>query len=171
MMLVLSSLPPRPTSTTATSTFSSANQRKAIPVVISKKESPRASMSASRSHRKDQTYSLGTSSTDGFRPAAPAGPSSAGGQAMRILSLKSTMWGEVYSPTFSPAAARADASMLATDPLPFVPATWMEWKESWGSPRILANSRMPSSPGLYASPKGAACTEGCLEKIFSSFFL
>ena len=41
MMFVLSSLPPRPVSTTATSTFCPANQSNAIEVVISKKERSR----------------------------------------------------------------------------------------------------------------------------------
>ena len=50
MMLVLSSLPPRPVSITAKSTPFSENQRNAIPVVISKKESPSVSLPLRKSY-------------------------------------------------------------------------------------------------------------------------
>ena len=108
-MLVLSRRPPSPVARTAASTFSSANQLKAMPVVISKKDSPVRAWP----WRKSQTYSL-----EGIRKIPP--------YTVFILSRKSVRCGEVYSPTFIPPADRAAASMELTEPLPLVPATWMQ---------------------------------------------
>ena len=146
MMFVLSRRPPRPTSITAASTPRRANHQKAMPVVISKKDSP--SKSFSYKFRNSQTSS---------RVIISNPPS----DIIFILSRKSRRWGDVYSPTCLPDAtaspqairdgqragsvplkrwpgyrhcpsacirpphpvANAEASMLQTLPLPLVPAT------------------------------------------------
>ena len=82
MMFVLSSLPPRPTSITATSTSCSANHQKAIPVVISKNDSPSKSFSV----KKENTASF----------AIISGPERLSPIRMILMrSRKSTRWGEV----------------------------------------------------------------------------
>ena len=86
-----------------------------MPVVISKKERP--SRVGSYSLRKFQTSWREIISY----PLA---------ETIFILSLKSSRWGDVYRPILlavaeqtSPPAAKAEASMLQTLPLPLVPAT------------------------------------------------
>ena len=73
---------------------------------------------------------------------------SSSGAATRILSRKSSRWGEVKSPVRMPAEARAEASMLATEPLPLVPATWMLLNRRSGYPRAALKAFILSSPGL-----------------------
>lgn len=40
----------------------------------------------------------------------------------------------VYVPVLYPAAARMQDSMVVTDPLPLVPATWTTGRAAWGLP-------------------------------------
>lgn len=51
---------------------------------------------------------------------------------MRIRSLKSTKWGEVYNPTRSPLCWSIAAMVCAQLPFPFVPATWIVLNWLWG---------------------------------------
>ena len=69
---------------------------------------------------------------------------------MRILSRKSLICGEVYSPVLKPSAASAEASMLETDPLPLVPAIWTVLYRRCGCPASESKNSILSSPGLYA---------------------
>ena len=39
--------------------------------------------------------------------------------------------------------------MCATEPFPFVPATWIVKKFRWGFPMCRQNAEMRSNPGLY----------------------
>ena len=152
MTLVLSSLPPSPVSITAQSTSISANHLKARPVVISKNESWSRSRSSLYLVRKSYTYSSVTRegpSAEDFLPST-----------ILILSLKSRICGDVYMPTFRPQAARAEASMLAVDPLPLVPAMWTVLYLPSGFPSSPLNSSILSRPGLYASPKETFWTDG-----------
>ena len=119
--MVLSSLPPSPVSITARSTFLSANQLKAIPVVISKKDSPSVDWRCRR-----ERISL----FSGIRNEAPL--------MIFILSRKSTRWGEVYSPTLAPRLERAAESIEQTEPLPLVPATCMQGYFCQGLPSALS---------------------------------
>ena len=64
-------------------------------------------------------------------------------------------------PVLNPADVSAAAIMLDTEPFPLVPATWMTLSAFDGSPSALSNSRMASSPGLYAPVmKPLFCTDG-----------
>ena len=81
IMFVESSLPPRPVSMTAMSTFSLAKKSKAIAVVISKNEGLWISKKLSHLLRKAETSSLEII----LKPSAVT---------TFILSRKSTRWGE-----------------------------------------------------------------------------
>src|SRR3990172_465688 len=43
-----------------------------------------------------------------------------------ILSRNEERWGEVYSPTRYPENSNAFAILVATEPLPLLPATWIQ---------------------------------------------
>ena len=66
----------------------------------------------------------------------------------RMRSRKSCRWGEVKSPVRYPACWSTEAMMCDTDPLPFVPATWIVKKLRCGLPRWRQNAAMRSNPGL-----------------------
>ncbi len=130
-MLVLSSRPPSPTSTTAISAPRAAKSAKAIAVVASKNVAPssctRGAMRAV--HIATAASEIGTPST-------------------RIRSRNETRWGEVYSPTRHPAQASASATRAATLPLPLVPPTWMEGMTVCGSPSSERSARGGVEPEL-----------------------
>jgi len=56
--------------------------------------------------------------------------------------------GDVYNPTRRPSVLRMDASMAQTDPLPLVPATWMEGNRRWGSPQAARTAATFCRPSL-----------------------
>ena len=66
----------------------------------------------------------------------------------RMRSRKSMRWGEVYSATRMPADWSTAAMVEAVEPLPLVPATWMQRKRLCGSPKAWLRRRTVSSPGL-----------------------
>ena len=109
-----SSRPPRPTSTTARSTFARRNHDSAIAVAASKNVghwgSPPARTSASACRRTRAASSRSAGSPIGAPSTAKR-------------SVIDTRWGEVYRPVRYPAARRALSSIAATEPLPLVPAT------------------------------------------------
>src|SRR5260370_810587 len=63
--------------------------------------------------------------------------------------MRST-WGDAYRPTRRPACASAASIKAETDPLPLVPATWIERKDFCGSPRRAARSCIGSKPTRIA---------------------
>ena len=46
---------------------------------------------------------------------------------IRIRSLKSIKWGDVYNPVLYPCAVNVAANIELTEPLPLVPATWIHF--------------------------------------------
>ena len=107
MMLVESSSPPMPTSSTTMSHFCRANQTMARAVMSSNSVGESAMASA-----WGRTYSVRAASSS----------SGMGWWFTCIRSLKRLMKGEVYSPTRYPASSRMEESMAAVEPLPLVPA-------------------------------------------------
>ena len=69
---------------------------------------------------------------------------------MRNLSFMRTRWGEVKSAVRYPAARKMASKKAQTEPLPFVPATWITRRESSGCPKIsryfFKLSRPPPAP-------------------------
>ena len=65
-----------------------------------------------------------------------------------IRSLKRLMKGDVYRPVRYPARSRMDESMAAVEPLPLVPAMWMNFSSFWGFPSFSSSSRVRSRPSL-----------------------
>jgi len=116
---VASKVPPRPTSTTATSTASSA-KCSSPPTVSSSNLVSRASSAFSRSRSRPSTAHSASSSI-----GAPATP---------IRSFTACRSGLVYVPTRRPVASSRLAAMAVVEPLPFVPVTWTQGTSSWGSP-------------------------------------
>ena len=108
--LVASQRPSRPTSTTATSTAVSANQRNAAAVHASKYVG-RTPIRPSRS---------ATAAT------CSANDSSSIGSASRARrSLTRSRCGLVYVPTWSPWANSSRVIICAVEPLPLVPVMWI----------------------------------------------
>ncbi len=131
--------PPRPTSSTATSTRARRKSSKAIAVVTSKNVGGDSSdPSASRPSITRRTCSINSTS----RLESTGTPSTANRSSRR------TRCGDVYRPTFTPAARRAQSIMAVTDPLPFVPATRMLLKCVSGWPRAAASAWMFARPNL-----------------------
>ena len=134
IMFVESRRPPSPTSITAISTWLSAKYLKAIATVISKKDGFTRENKSAWCRTKSMTYcSLIIS------------------PLILILSRKSFKWGEVYRPVLYPACCNIEASMWDTDPLPFVPATWIVLKFLWGCLKYSSNCKVLSRFALYAA--------------------
>ena len=114
--LVASQVPPRPTSTTATSIGASAKAAKAIAVMISKKVSSTPSISRSS-----------TSATYGSisRHVASKRSSLIGAPSMVIRSVTLVTCGDVNRPVRRPSARSRDSIMAAVLPLPLVPVRWI----------------------------------------------
>ena len=150
MILVQSSLPPNPTSITATSTCCSAKYLKANAVVSSKKEGWSGSKNERSSSTKSMTYCWGIISP-----------------LIRILSRKSTRCGEVYKPTFSPVCCNMAAMVCAQLPLPFVPAMWIVLYWLCGWLKCASSMWVVDNPSLYAAPptcwkSGAELNKYCM---------
>ena len=109
-MLVQSHVPPRPTSTTATSTASSANQVRAAAVSSSK----RVGGSSIRLSMRDSVSSRSVNVS-----------SSIGSPLRARRSLTRDRLGLVYVPTCRPRAASSEVTMAAVEPLPLVPVMWI----------------------------------------------
>ena len=103
--LVASSRPPRPASTTATSTPASANEASAAAVSVSNWVAPVRSAAA--------------------RTRPTAASKSASAPSTWIRSLQPRTCGEVYAPVRSPSARSSAAIALVVVDLPFVPTTWI----------------------------------------------
>lgn len=106
--LVASNRPRRPTSTTATSTLSVANQPKAA----AQTNSNQLSRSPTTISRSDSSVRISARSR-----------SLIGSPLRRMRSLISEMCGEVVEPTVRPEVANSDSIMATTVPLPLVPVT------------------------------------------------
>ena len=122
IIFVESSLPPIPTSITAISIEFLLKYSNANPTVISKKEKLFSI--------KKSIFSLIKSVINSFLIITPL---------IFILSLKSTKWGEVYSPTLYSASCKIEDIICAVDPLPLVPAIWIDLKPLCGLFRWLDN--------------------------------
>ena len=127
---VASSRPPSPTSMTPTCAPRAARSAKAMAVVASKKLASRRSICGWRNvvHSANASSPIGTPSTT-------------------MRSRTETRCGEVYIPTLCPRAASSAPMKAQVEPLPFVPATWIEGKWRSGCP---STSRSPSvGPRLH----------------------
>src|SRR5207302_3318023 len=121
---VASRRPPRPASTTATSTCCSRNSASAAAVRTSNCVAP--------------------SAPGRTRSTAVSKPASLPATWMR--SLQPLTCGDVYAPTRRPSAWRSAAILRVAVDLPFVPTTWMEGYARCGSPRSRNSARIRSSP-------------------------
>ena len=133
MTLVESSSPPMPTSSTTMSQRCPAKYTMARAVISS--NSVGASSMASA---KGRIRSVSSASS----------PSGICSWSICIRSLKRLMKGEVYRPTLYPASSKMEASMAAVEPLPLVPAIWMNFSFFSGFPSLPSSSRVRSSPSL-----------------------
>ena len=143
MTLVLSNLPPIPTSMTAMSADTREKYFSAMTVRTSKLVHSLPSDAMASTWGLTSPMSCSRSASDMSSPS------------MRMLSLTFIMCGDVKAPTRIPDALRMDSTMAHTDPLPSVPATWMYRIPSRGSPTRLRSSSVFSRPGLtplLASP-------------------
>ena len=134
MIFVESSRPPSPTSITAISTCWSAKYWKAIATVISKKDGLIPAKSDLFSSTKLITYCSMIISP-----------------FILIRSRKSFKCGDVYSPVLYPASCNMEASMWDTEPLPFVPPTWMVLNCLCGEPKCSSSFNVLSRLALYAA--------------------
>ena len=132
-MFVESSLPPSPTSITAKSTFLILKYSNAIIVFISKNEKSFCLKNMWLLFMKFFINDLSI-----FFPLT------------WILSLKSYTWGEVNNPIFKLRDKQKLAIDVETDPLPFVPPTWMDLKALWGLLKCLDKVIILVNPGLIA---------------------
>ena len=55
--------------------------------------------------------------------------------------------GELYRPIRYPASFRTVDIYASVEPLPLVPAIWINFKSFWGFPSLRSISRIQSSPG------------------------
>ena len=131
---VLSSLPPKPVSITAISTFCCTKYQNPRAVMVSKNEGCSSSRKALCSVTNAATVSSGI-----------------GLPLTRIRSVSETRCGEVNKPTRSPAACSAAAIRWLVEPFPFVPATCTALSTSCGLPTCAIRRSVFSSPGLYAA--------------------
>jgi hypothetical protein len=107
---VASQRPSMPTSTTATSMATSANQRNAHAVTISKKLG----------------RTPATSSSSAIAPICSARSSSEIGSVLRLIrSFSRSRCGLVYVPTVRPCAISSRVIICVVEPLPLVPVMWM----------------------------------------------
>src|SRR5437899_3951977 len=127
--VVASRRPPRPTSSTATSTASRAKWSRASAVVASNIVASSRATSVPRASTPSTTPSSGM-----------------GSPSTRMRSRNETRCGEVYRPTRWPAALRIAASIAATEPLPFVPPTWTSRYRCSGRPSASRSPSIRSSP-------------------------
>ena len=136
MIFVGSSRPPRPTSITATLTFSFAKQQNASAVPSSNSVicTPSFSQASTAGH------TLSTSAAS-LSPAI-------GSPLMRMRSLYTSIYGEVYSPVLYPAARSMRSIIAQQEPLPFVPATCTMVSFSCGLPSLPIRARIFSRPFL-----------------------
>jgi hypothetical protein len=124
---VESQLPPRPTSTTATSTGASAKAANAMTVRTSKKlRGGPPSASDSRS----ATPMYGATSSQ----IATKRSSSTGSPSIWMRSVTLDRWGLVNSPVRRPCSRTSDSTMRAVEDLPLVPVTCTDRNVRWGSP-------------------------------------
>ena len=125
-VLVASSVPPIPTSSTCQSSRRSAKAWKAMAVSVSKVVTP----------------SLLSASTDGHTASSVAAKSSSDSGAP-FTCTRSRMvcrCGDVYSPTVNPLARRMDATMAEVLPFPLVPVTCTVGVDKWGRPSESSNA-------------------------------
>src|SRR2546427_3612985 len=127
--VVASRRPPRPTSSTATSTASRAKWSRASAVVASNIVASSRATSVPRASTPSTTPSSGM-----------------GSPSTRMRSRNETRCGEVYRPTRWPADLRIAASIAATEPLPLVPPTWTSRYRCSGRPSASRSPSIRSSP-------------------------
>ena len=138
---VASSRPPRPVSSTATSTFARAKWRKATQVSSSNQVGPRVPRrAAARSSRSATGITVSK--------AAVSARASIGRPSISIRSSRAWTWGERYRPTRRPPALSMPAIMATVDPFPFVPATCTTGTCSCGDPTASSNRRIRDSANV-----------------------
>ncbi len=129
--------PPRPASTTATSTPRRASSSNAAAVISSNwvtrspGSSPRSTFAAAAAARCT---------------AAPNASGSRSRSPIRIRSANVVRCGERNAPVRTPCASSSAAVMRTVELLPFVPTTWIALKRSCGVPSAVSSRRMRSSP-------------------------
>src|SRR5947207_1043693 len=141
--LVASNRPPRPASTTATSTPAAANSESAAAVSVSNCVAPTRSAAART------------------RPIAASKPASS--PPTWIRSLQPETCGDVYAPTSTPSRWRNAAARRVAVDLPFVPTTWIAGQARCGSPSSASKARIlprPNSSGQGESDSIHSVCEG-----------
>lgn len=136
MTLVESSLPPMPTSTTATSADSSLKWSSAAAVSTSKLVHGRPSEAMASASALTRPSSRSRPSSDTSEPPT------------RMHSLTSRISGDVNAPALSPDSRRTDSIIAHIEPFPSVPATWTKRTPSCGLPRRVRSSSSLSRPSL-----------------------
>ncbi len=132
--LVLSRRPPRPVSTTTSSTFCSAKCLNAMAVSTSKAVGAGLILAAIGSI----IFTSRAKSDCGIM--CPS---------ICMRSRMSTRCGLVYNPVLYPVAWSMAAIIAQVLPLPLVPATWIERNCSWGLPSFLSRVRMRSKSKFW----------------------
>src|SRR5882724_6376802 len=138
-IFVASSLPPRPTSSTAKSTPTLAKYSNIMAVSISKKlgchgSSPRSTRPAAAASTRSNIMANSASLM--------------GSPLICMRSFTRNKCGDVYSPTRYPAACAILASVAAVEPFPFVPAINTLCSRRCGLPNAWASLRMWSKSNL-----------------------
>ena len=139
---VASHVPPRPTSTTATSTATSANQRSAAPVTISKYDG--SSPSSRSTSATDEQLLVELVVGDRLTVADDA------------LVRRAAGAGSCTRRPSSPTVASSSVIMRVAVVLPFVPVRWIAGYSSCGEPRYCSSVPIRSSVG---APR-RACAAG-----------
>ncbi len=145
IVLVASSLPPRPASTTAASTLAAAKATKAAAVATSNW------VTSSPSSRLRLTVSAACA-VRSTAAANSASPISA--PPISTRSDQRDAWGEMQAPQRTPCASSSAAIIRVTEDLPLVPTTWIEAKRCWGSPRAVLSRCIRSRPSFQ--PTGSS---------------
>ena len=139
IVLVASSLPPRPASIAAASTPAAAKATKVAAVATSNwvtsspSSSPRLTVSAACAVRS--TAAANSS-------ALISWPS------IKTRSDQRKACGETQAPARTPCACSSAAIIRVTEDLPLVPTTWIEAKRCWGSPSAVVSLCIRSRPSF-----------------------
>ena len=140
MTLVASHVPPRPTSTTATSTAMSANHRNAAPVTTSK---------------YDGSIPISRSTNATTRNCSSSSSSEMGWSLRTMRSFTRWRCGLVYAPAEYPTVASNSVIMRVVVVLPLVPVRWIAGYSSCGEPRYSSSVPIRSRVGAPRSRVGA----------------